>query len=626
MATGSQDGSILLWDAETGNLLDRTPDAFKIYPSSLGLSKANKLLASGWTYDNWNKRTNLKREAVVLSTKDRKFGAPESIATTIYGDAYVKNAQTDRLVRQPMFSPDGQMIAFVRSVPVPEASPMPSPTSPVVRAVQPPTSDEAVLYDLKKHQIIHQFSCMQIPAAAPSLLAFDSEGKHFGMACTDGGVQAWDLASLDTPQFRLYGYPLGETPLAFSSDLLRLATASSDFSVKVRKLWDSDLRERYKVVTLVGHTAGILGSTFTPDSKQLVTSSLDKKGNVWLLGPGHELSTFSGPWLEVAGIAFDPRDGQTLVGAIADQGHSTAEIWNTVTGGTEGTLSPHKGKVWSVSYSPDGKLIATGSDAVRIWDAKSRSILRSIAAPGPAGVIREVAFSPDGASLASVGDDGHARLWNVSSGALIHSFVINESGCESESVGRQDAAECPEMRGVAFSPDGTRLATANADSTATVWEIASGKLIQTLVGHNDVVWKVAFSPDGRYIATASHDGTAILWSAATGKEISVLSGHGGKLWGVAFSSDSKLIATASSDKTARIWNVETGREVLVLMGHSATVNRVAFSPDNKRLATSSEDGTARLYTLEIDSLMHLSGQRINRALTPQERSKYLRLK
>ncbi|MGH3755587.1 MAG: WD40 repeat domain-containing protein [Pseudonocardiaceae bacterium] len=148
--------------------------------------------------------------------------------------------------------------------------------------------------------------------------------------------------------------------------------------------------------------------------------------------------------------------------------------------------------------------------------------------------------------------------------------------------------------GVAFSPDGQKIATAGYDKTVRVWDAATGQQIgQPLTGHIDQIRGVAFSPDGQKIATAGYDETVRVWDAATGQQIGQpLSGHKNTVYGVAFSPDGTTLASASSDQTVRLWNVATGEPIgQPLTGHTGYVWGVAFSPDGERIASASSDQT-----------------------------------
>jgi WD40 repeat protein len=118
---------------------------------------------------------------------------------------------------------------------------------------------------------------------------------------------------------------------------------------------------------------------------------------------------------------------------------------------------------------------------------------------------------------------------------------------------------------VAFSPDGTLIATASGDGTARTWETATGRQITTFAGHNRTVSAVAFSPDGTLIATGSDDNTARTWDTATGQQRTMLTGHESCVNAVAFSPDGTLIATASADGTAFIWDTATGAHLATLV-------------------------------------------------------------
>lgn len=141
--------------------------------------------------------------------------------------------------------------------------------------------------------------------------------------------------------------------------------------------------------------------------------------------------------------------------------------------------------------------------------------------------------------------------------------------------------------GVAFSPDGTRIASASADHTVKLWNAATGEEIATLEGHTKWVNDVVFSPTGARIASAGTDSTVKLWDAATGQETATLEGHAGGVRSVAFSPDGARIASAGDDRTVKLWDTATGQEAATLRGHTGVVGCVAFSPDGARIASGS---------------------------------------
>jgi len=191
----------------------------------------------------------------------------------------------------------------------------------------------------------------------------------------------------------------------------------------------------------------------------------------------------------------------------------------------------------------------------------------------------ELDMAPDGSWLASSGDDGTARIWDVAAGQ--EQVVLS---------GHTDM-----VRALAVGPDGSWLASSGDDGTVRIWDVAAGQEQVVLSGHTDMVRALAVAPDGSWLASGGWDATVRIWDVATGHERAVLSGHTDAVEAVAMAPDGSWLASGSWDKTVRIWDVATGHERAVLSGRTDWVKALAVSPDGSWLASGSGDGVVRIW-------------------------------
>ncbi|OGT92582.1 MAG: hypothetical protein A2286_12015 [Gammaproteobacteria bacterium RIFOXYA12_FULL_61_12] len=300
-----------------------------------------------------------------------------------------------------------------------------------------------------------------------------------------------------------------------------------------------------------------------------LTASLWRLNDLRLLDVTHCQLAHS-QWVRNQGQAW----GSVLAHNQRTDQHVPTSVWAHLNAG-------HGGVVTSVTFSPDGGRLASGSwdHTLKIWDVESGECLKTF--DQHQGTIWSVTFSPGGGRLASSSSDKTVKLWDVESGECLQTFDQHQGRVNS----------------VTFSPDGGRLASGSSDKTVKLWDVESGECQKTLDQHSNRVNSVTFSPDGGRLASGSNDKTVKLWDVVSGACLKTFDQHQGPVTSVTFSPDGGRLASGSSDKTLKLWDLVSGECLQTFDQHQGGVNSVAFSPDGGRLASGSWDNILKLWDL-----------------------------
>lgn len=276
----------------------------------------------------------------------------------------------------------------------------------------------------------------------------------------------------------------------------------------VAKIWH---RSTGKVIHNLVHPEGLSSADFSDDGQFIVTGSYDGVVSIWRVSDGKLIKTLTGHTKQIWGITFSP-NGKLIASASADK---SARIWNIEDSSVK-VLSGHTAEVWGIAFSPDGKLLASSGEdnTIKLWQPTTGKLLKELNEHSSA--VLSLKFSHDGKMLASGGDGYNIKLWDTQNWQVTNTLT---EGLYS-------------VYGLAFSPDDKKLVSGSRDKhlfgeflqyhwgytgsengdTLRIWDVKTGKVDQVMNAHTDDITYVSYSPDGRSIASSSYDGSVIIWS------------------------------------------------------------------------------------------------------------------
>ncbi len=428
---------------------------------------------------------------------------------------------------------------------------------------------------------------------------------------TGAGVEVatWDLATGALVR-AFVGHERSLRALDFDASGERLVSGAVDGTARV---WD--VASGAALAVLRGHGAAVDAACFEESGARVVTGSVDGTLRAWDAASGHALFQLQGHDGPVTSLAL-AAGGTRIASGSAD---GTAALWSArPPGSARAAIDGEDNWVEAIAFVPGAERLASVSsrDALlRVWDARSLAPLGAHALEAPASCL---AVTPGGARAALALAPGGVALVELESGALVRTLATDAPACalavdpaglalaagdgsgllrvwDERGAVRFEEAGAARVDGVAWSPDGARVATASWDGRVRVHDARTGAELAAWRAHDDMASAVAWHPHEATLATGARDGAIRVWSAASGALVRELVGHDGPVWALAYDPSGRRLASGSFDHAVRVWDAASGEALLALHDNASRVHAVAWSDDGARLASGARDGTVLVW-------------------------------
>lgn len=315
-------------------------------------------------------------------------------------------------------------------------------------------------------------------------------------------------------------------------------------------------------------------------------------------------------------VSFSPDGKYILTSSVEEENSSVLCIRDINTGKILRKLIGHYSRIWSAAFSQDGKLIVSASDGtIRIWNSNDGSFIKLLnyhSSDHSTDAISHVAFFEKDTHIVSTAYNGEVVIWDIASGEKSYSWKH-----------KSDV-----IRGATISPDEQRIAftTIYPHQGIYLCNIKTGEIVNTLKGHTQTVNSVAFSPDGSLLASASDDNTIICWGAETGEIIWQLYGFAARVSSLTYSHNGKFVVaiTDDIDNPIVVCDSQSGNILVTYRGLVEPIDSVSISPDDRRIVSAGVDGTLIIWDFPpLQELINQTCERFKgRPLTSEERKQY----
>ncbi len=546
--SGGNDCTIRVWDVETGKqVLVIKQDGSDVI--SLSYDPAGGRFASGTFYghiDIWDVKTGIKLRSIgndnhYHRSSTRVIFSPDGkTLVSADGEGWVNfwnpaTGQKTRTVRGHVngvaalaFTPDGQILA----------------------ARDDPGGDGVRLWDVASGKELKI-----LKTTGDGGLAISHDGKFLA----GGGSFLWNLLTGEV----LRKIDQDAKYVSFSPDDKLLAGTDSDDGIMLRSVDDGEEIGKFR-----GYRNRTESITFDPGGKEIITGNLDNTVMFWDIDSGKPPT--SQHFLVEDGIVLSP-DGNTFVisGGFADRYISFIDTKSGQEIKRFASDSHQYSSIFSVAFSPDGRILASGDDRnITLWDVASASEIRTLS--GHTDRVQSVTFSVDGKTLASGSDDGTIKLWNIATGS------------ELKSVRPQDLSgkDYGNVYPLKFGPKGNILAyPVDGSGSIALWNIDANSFLRFSGRHDGGILSLAFSRDGQTLATGSTDKVIKLWNTNDGKELKTLTGHSDFIWSLSFRADGKILVSGGGDATVKLWDTRSGNLLCNMFSDSQSGDWLVTTPN-----------------------------------------------